>query len=144
MSDIPRAFAVDLARRVYRACEVAEFQEPGASDWSVPLNRIIDEALTKWAERPRPMTDTATVRETVKDIVHRATDCEREKLLDEATLADVGADSLDVVEIVLGVEMEYDISIPDEQLSHDMTLGELIALTERILAASSPPTEPHE
>ena len=39
---------------------------------------------------------------------------------------DIGADSLDIVELVMDLEQEFEITIPDEEAQNIRTLGELI------------------
>lgn len=46
---------------------------------------------------------------------------------------DLGADSLDVVEFVMGLETEFSIEIPDEVVNQEMTIQQAIALVEGIL-----------
>jgi acyl carrier protein len=60
--------------------------------------------------------------------------CEAEKITDEATLDDLGADSLDAVEIIMAVEDEFVINIPDEKAEKLTTVGEFVDLIERQLA----------
>ena len=51
----------------------------------------------------------------VKDIIEKELGVEREKLTDEASfIEDLGADSLDIVELVMEFEKEFNIDIPDE------------------------------
>ena len=48
------------------------------------------------------------------------------EITDDADLvADLGADSLEIFQIVAGVEKEFDIVIPDATLSKDRTVGGL-------------------
>lgn len=44
---------------------------------------------------------------------------------------DVGADSLDIVELVMELEEEFDINIPDDQADRIKTVGEAIDFIER-------------
>jgi acyl carrier protein len=44
---------------------------------------------------------------------------------------DLGADSLDIVELVMELEEEFDITIPDEQAEKIKTVGEAIDYIER-------------
>jgi len=44
---------------------------------------------------------------------------------------DIGADSLDVVEIVMQVEEEFDIEIPDEEVEKLTTVQEIIDYVEK-------------
>ena len=54
--------------------------------------------------------------EKVKDIIAEELGVEREKLTNEASfMEDLGADSLDTVELVMAFEKEFDIDIPDEE-----------------------------
>ena len=43
---------------------------------------------------------------------------------------DLGADSLDTVELIMEFEKEFDISIPDEQAENIQTVGQAIAYLE--------------
>lgn len=46
----------------------------------------------------------------------------------EANFAnDLGADSLDIVELIMEFEKEFDLSIPDEQAENIQTVGDAIA-----------------
>ena len=57
----------------------------------------------------------SNVEEKVKDIIVEELGVEREKLTSEASfMEDLGADSLDTVELVMAFEKEFDIDIPDE------------------------------
>lgn len=49
-----------------------------------------------------------------------------------AVVGDLGADSLDVLEIVMMLEEEYDIEIPDEEIHSELTIGDLVVMVERL------------
>ncbi|MGD1713636.1 acyl carrier protein [Hydrocoleum sp. CS-953] len=52
----------------------------------------------------------------VQDIVAKQLEVDKEKVQPEANFAnDLGADSLDTVELVMALEEEFDIEIPDEK-----------------------------
>jgi acyl carrier protein len=52
---------------------------------------------------------------------------EREKLTNEASfIEDLGADSLDIVELVMEFEKEFNIDIPDEDAEKLRTVGDAI------------------
>ncbi|MBQ9464536.1 MAG: acyl carrier protein [Lachnospiraceae bacterium] len=56
------------------------------------------------------------------------------QIVPEATFTeDLGADSLDAVEMVMAVEEEFDISVPDEALENIKTVADLLALVEEYL-----------
>ena len=44
---------------------------------------------------------------------------------------DLGADSLDTVELIMEFEKEFDISIPDEQAENIQTVGQAISYLEK-------------
>lgn len=61
-----------------------------------------------------------------------------EDVSSEASLAsDLGADSLDMVEIIMAMEEEFDIEIPDEDAEEIETVGEVIAYVKQVTAAAS-------
>jgi acyl carrier protein len=65
------------------------------------------------------------VEEKVKDIIVEELGVEREKLTPEASfMEDLGADSLDTVELVMAFEKEFDIDIPDEDAEKMRTVGD--------------------
>lgn len=52
---------------------------------------------------------------------------------DTSFMDDLGADSLDVVELIIGVESEFDIDIPDEEVENLITIGDVIDyITDKI------------
>ncbi len=44
---------------------------------------------------------------------------------------DLGADSLDTVELIMELEKEFDISIPDEEAEKIQTVGEAVSYVEK-------------
>ncbi len=61
----------------------------------------------------------------VKDIIEKELGVEREKLTDGASfIEDLGADSLDIVELVMEFEKEFNIDIPDEDAEKLRTVGD--------------------
>ena len=63
----------------------------------------------------------------VKDIIEKELGVEREKLTDGASfIEDLGADSLDIVELVMEFEKEFNIGIPDEDAEKLRTVGDAI------------------
>jgi len=74
------------------------------------------------------------VDEKVKDIIVEELGVEREKLTSDASfMEDLGADSLDTVELVMAFEKEFDIDIPDEEAEKLRTVGDAMSyLHEKI------------
>ena len=63
----------------------------------------------------------------IKDIIEKELGVEREKLTDGASfIDDLGADSLDIVELVMEFEKEFNINIPDEDAEKLKTVGDAI------------------
>ena len=57
---------------------------------------------------------------------------DKEKITRSTTfIEDIGADSLDIVELVMELEEEFDIQIPDDQAEKIKTVGEAIDYIER-------------
>ena len=67
----------------------------------------------------------ADLEEKVKEIIAKELGVEREKLTDDASfMEDLGADSLDTVELVMEFEKEFNIDIPDEDAEKLRTVGD--------------------
>lgn len=52
---------------------------------------------------------------------------------ENVTFAELGTDSLDMVEIIMELEDKFEIQIDDEELSKIKNLGELTALIEKLV-----------
>jgi acyl carrier protein len=71
----------------------------------------------------------------IKDIIEKELGVEREKLVPEASfIEDLGADSLDIVELVMEFEKEFGIDIPDEDAEKLRTVGDAVAYLEAKVA----------
>ena len=67
------------------------------------------------------------VEQKVKDIIAEELGVEHDKLNEEAAfMDDLGADSLDTVELVMAFEKEFDIDIPDEEAEKLRTVGDAL------------------
>ena len=63
----------------------------------------------------------------VKEIIIDKLGVDESQITPEASFTnDLGADSLDIVELVMGFESEFDISIPDEDAEKITTVGDAI------------------
>lgn len=64
--------------------------------------------------------------EKVKEIIVETLSCDADKVTMEATLAeDLGADSLDAVELNMAIEESCGVAIPDEELGNMKTVGDI-------------------
>ncbi len=71
------------------------------------------------------------VQERVKNIIMEKLGVDADEVKPEAQFVnDLGADSLDTVEIVMALEEEFDIEIPDEKAEKIKTVGEVISYIE--------------
>ena len=71
------------------------------------------------------------VFEKVRDILVNQLDVEEEKVTMEASITDdLGADSLDVVDLVMSLEEEFDVEIPDDQVEKIKTVGDIVKYVE--------------
>ena len=66
----------------------------------------------------------------LKEIITDRLDVEEDQIVPEATFVeDLGADSLDIVELIMGIEEEFDIEIPDEDAEKLTSVGEAMNYT---------------
>ena len=71
------------------------------------------------------------VFEKVKNILIDQLDVEEEKVTPEASITDdLGADSLDIVDLVMSLEEEFDLEIPDDQVENIKTVGDIVKYIE--------------
>jgi acyl carrier protein len=69
----------------------------------------------------------ATVEERLKTIIVDQLGVEADKVVPEASfINDLGADSLDIVELVMAMEEEFDMDIPDEDSEKIQSVGDAI------------------
>jgi acyl carrier protein len=75
------------------------------------------------------MSDTAT---KVKAIIVDKLGVDESEVTTEASFTnDLGADSLDTVELIMEFEKEFDIQIPDDQAEKIATVGDAISFIEK-------------
>ena len=71
------------------------------------------------------------VEERVKNIIVEQLGVEADQVKPEAQFVnDLGADSLDTVELIMALEEEFDIEIPDEKAEKIKTVGEAVSYIE--------------
>ncbi|MDR0506097.1 MAG: acyl carrier protein [Dysgonamonadaceae bacterium] len=73
------------------------------------------------------------IAERVKDIIADKLSVEKSEVTNDASFTnDLGADSLDTVELIMEFEKEFGVSIPDDQSGKIVTVGDAIAYIEEI------------
>lgn len=50
--------------------------------------------------------------------------------MDSALIEDLGADSLDVVDLIMSIEDEFEIEVPDEAIENMRTIGDAVKFIE--------------
>ena len=77
-----------------------------------------------------------TIEEKVKDIIVDQLGVNAEQVvLDAKFIEDLGADSLDTVELVMAVEEEFSIEVPDEEAEKLQTVRDVVTYVEEHSAA---------
>ena len=71
------------------------------------------------------------VLEKVKAILAEQFDVEEDKITADTDLQeDLGADSLDVVDLLMSIEDEFEVEDPDEEIENIKTVGSLVSYIE--------------
>ena len=69
--------------------------------------------------------------EKVKKLIAEQLDVEEASIQETSNIADdLGADSLDVVDLVMSIEDEFDVEIPEDQVENIKTVGDIVAYIE--------------
>ncbi|HOU32578.1 MAG TPA: acyl carrier protein [Synergistaceae bacterium] len=79
-------------------------------------------------------SNVGEVTARLKEIVMDRLDVEENQISETASFVeDLGADSLDIVELIMGIEEEFDIEIPDEDAEKLTNVGEALAYIQKKL-----------
>jgi acyl carrier protein len=94
-----------------------------------------EQSLSKLKE-DEDQTTMSDVAERVKKIVVEHLGVDADKVVDGANfMEDLGADSLDTVELVMAFEEEFGVEIPDDAAETIVTVGDAIKFLEKASAA---------
>jgi len=71
--------------------------------------------------------DRKEIMEKVRKIISEKLGVEEEKVVEEAKLIDdLGADSLDLVDLIMDLENEFDVKVDDSDIEKISTVGEVV------------------
>ena len=69
--------------------------------------------------------------EKIKKIIAEQLDVEEDVIKETSSITDdLGADSLDVVDLVMSIEDEFDVEIPEDQVENIKTVGDIVKYIE--------------
>ena len=72
------------------------------------------------------------VFEKIRDILCEQLDLEEDLVSMDSNIADdLGADSLDIVDMLMSIEDEFEVEIPDEEIENIKTVGDAVAYIEK-------------
>ena len=72
-----------------------------------------------------------TIEQRVKDIIVEQLGVNADQVTPDAKfIEDLGADSLDTVELIMALEEEFGIEVPDEQAEKLLTVGDVVKYIE--------------
>ena len=74
------------------------------------------------------------VFEKIKEILADQLDANADEMTMETKIAEeLGADSLDVVELLMSIEDEFEVEIPDEEIENLKTIGDVVEYIQSIM-----------
>ncbi len=72
------------------------------------------------------------IMEKVRGVIVEQLNVEEDDVTEDAAfIDDLGADSLDIVELVMALEEEFGISIPDEEAENIKTVGDAVSFIDK-------------
>jgi acyl carrier protein len=76
-----------------------------------------------------------TTKERIVEIIVNKLNCDPAMVTEDAGfVTTLGADSLDIVELIMDIEREFEITIPDNMTEKIVTVGDAIKVVEEIKA----------
>src|SRR5690606_5172977 len=114
----------------------ARFRRRGAPGLLLPLPAVVPSEAT-FLEASTLEAARMGLEERVAEIIAEQLGVSKEEVVPEASFIDeLGADSLDIVELVMAMEEEFDIEIPDDDAEKIQTIGDAIAYVRERAAAA--------
>lgn len=94
---------------------------------------LIQSPLIRNPTKPTNFMSDKSIEEKVKDIIVEQLGVNPEQVTPQASfIEDLGADSLDTVELVMAFEEEFNVEVPDEDAEKLQTVGDVVTyITEK-------------
>lgn len=71
------------------------------------------------------------VFEKIRNILANQLDVDEDDIkMESSILDDLGADSLDIVDLIMSIEDEFEIEVPDEEIEGVATVGDVVEFVE--------------
>ena len=70
--------------------------------------------------------------EKIRAIICEQVDLNEDDVAMDSLLEDLGADSLDLVDIVMGIEDEFGMEVPDDAIEKFSTVGDIVDFVEEV------------
>lgn len=79
------------------------------------------------------------VFDTVKALISEQLDIEADNITEASYIQeDLGADSLDIVDLIMAIEDEFDVEIPEDQVENIRTIGDIVKFIEDTMVLRTP------
>ena len=85
---------------------------------------------------PNPIDREEVTRRVIESLA-KTQHLAPEKIAPESTFQELGIDSLDGINIVFGIESEFDVSVPDEEVKDLRSVADIIDGVERLLQSKA-------
>eukprot|EP00467_Chlorarachnion_reptans_P024476 CAMPEP_0114495846 /NCGR_PEP_ID=MMETSP0109-20121206/5442_1 /TAXON_ID=29199 /ORGANISM="Chlorarachnion reptans, Strain CCCM449" /LENGTH=144 /DNA_ID=CAMNT_0001673055 /DNA_START=55 /DNA_END=489 /DNA_ORIENTATION=+ len=114
--------SVYTAQRDVLAAPVASMRSATITPRMMPSRMMAPRMHNRMAVR----ASDSEVFEKVQDIVSEQLSIDKEKVTETSTFADLGADSLDTVEIVMAIEEAFGVEVPEDAAAEMSNLKEAV------------------
>ena len=88
--------------------------------------------LIAYSFHQRFREDSMDIFETVKEAIVELCSINGDIITEDATMENIGIDSLDVVDVITSLEETFEISISDEDVENIETVGDIVELVEHL------------
>jgi acyl carrier protein len=87
------------------------------------------------SEQENGSNDKIVIQEKVMEIIAETLKVDRSKIFVDAKLdTDLGADSLDLVELIMALEAAFDCEIPQEDAEKIMSIAQIVEYLQKLLS----------